>query len=58
VITKCPYIDNEMRDGFVKHVGQQMLGINFVEQQQQRKYIQNNIKEMMQEIVLGEKQNI
>ncbi len=29
VITKCPCIHNE-RDGFVKHVGQQMLGINFV----------------------------
>jgi hypothetical protein len=37
-----------MRDGFVKHVGQQMLDINFVEQPQQRKYIQNNIKERMQ----------
>jgi hypothetical protein len=25
VITECPQIDSEMRDGFVKHVGQQML---------------------------------
>jgi hypothetical protein len=36
-----------MRDGFVKHVGQQMLDKNFVEQPHQREYIQNNIEERM-----------
>jgi len=47
-----------VRDGLVKHVGQQMLRKNFVKQPQQRKYIQNNIEERMQEIILGEGQNI
>jgi len=32
VITKCPHIDSEMRDGFVRHVGQQMLDKGFIEQ--------------------------
>jgi len=37
VITKCPWIDSEMRDGFIRHVGQKMLNINFVGQPQMRK---------------------
>ncbi len=45
VITKCPHIDSEVKDGFVRHVGQQMLEIDHVEQ------IQNNLKERMHEII-------
>jgi hypothetical protein len=32
VITKCPHIDSEVKDGFVKNMGQQMLNRYFVEQ--------------------------
>jgi hypothetical protein len=31
VIIKCPQIDNEMKDGFVRHVGQQKLDKDFGE---------------------------
>jgi hypothetical protein len=31
VIIECPQIDNEMRDGFVRHVAQQMLDRGFIE---------------------------
>jgi hypothetical protein len=40
IITKCSQIDNEAKDGFVKHVGQQMLDSDFVEQPQMRKQVQ------------------
>ncbi len=30
MITKCPHIDNEVKVGFVRHVGQQMLEIDYV----------------------------
>ncbi len=45
VITKCPHIDSEVKDGFVRHVGQQMLEMDYVEQ------VQNNLKEKMHEII-------
>ncbi len=32
VITKCPQIDNEVRDGFVRHEGLKMLNRDVVEQ--------------------------
>jgi hypothetical protein len=32
VITKCPQIDNEVRDGFVRHEGLKMLNRDDVEQ--------------------------
>jgi len=32
VITKCQHIDSEMRDGFVRHAGQQMLDRGFIKQ--------------------------
>ncbi len=32
LITECPQIDREMKDGFVRHVGQQMLDKSFIEQ--------------------------
>jgi len=32
VIKECPHINSEMRDGFVRHVGQQMLDKSFIEQ--------------------------
>jgi hypothetical protein len=32
IITKCPHVDSEVKDGFVKHMGQQMLDIDFVKQ--------------------------
>jgi hypothetical protein len=32
VITECPQIDREMKDGFVRQVGQQMLDRSFIEQ--------------------------
>ncbi len=33
---KCTQIDNEVRDRFVRHVGQQMLDRNYVKQPQHR----------------------
>ncbi len=45
-----------MRDGFVKHMVEQMLDRGFIEQPQQTEYTQNIIKKRMKEIVLGEKQ--
>jgi hypothetical protein len=56
VITKCPQIDSEVKDGFIKHVGQQMLDKDFVKQPQLIKLIQKNLEERMQEIILGEGQ--
>ncbi len=32
IIIECLQIDNEVRDGFVRHVGQQMLDRDYVEQ--------------------------
>jgi hypothetical protein len=32
IIIECLHIDNEVRDGFVRHVGQQMLDRDYVEQ--------------------------
>jgi len=45
-----------VRDGFVRHVGQQMLDRDFVEQPQLREHIQNNFKKRIHEIVLGERE--
>jgi hypothetical protein len=36
-VTKCPYIDTEVKGGFVKHVGQLMLNRDFVKQPQMKK---------------------
>ncbi len=50
VITKCPQIDSEVRDGFVRHVGeyidvgQQMLDGDSIEQPKLKNQVQNNVK--------------
>ncbi len=36
IIIKCSQIDSEAKDGFVKHVGQQMLDNDFVEPQMRK----------------------
>ncbi len=45
-----------MKDGFIRHVGQQMLNIYIEEQPQMRKQVQNHLKGKMQGIHLGEEQ--
>jgi hypothetical protein len=44
---ECTQFDNEMKDNFVRHVGQQMLNKNYVEQPQHKEHIQNIIEERM-----------
>ncbi len=46
----------EVTDGFVKHVGQQMLDRDYVKQPQTRKQVQNTLKGRMQEVGLCEGQ--
>ncbi len=56
-IIECPKIDSEVRDAFVRHLGQQILERDYVEQpyNQQREQIQNYVDEKMDEIFLGER---
>jgi hypothetical protein len=42
-------------DGFVKHVGQQMLKKYFLEQPYLKEQVQKSLEERMQEIALGER---
>jgi hypothetical protein len=49
--TICPQIDSEIRDNFVRHVGQH---IDFIEQPQMKEQVHNNLKNRLQEIGLSE----
>ncbi len=44
---ECTQIESEVKDRFIRHVGQHMLDINYVEQPQHRELIQNTIEERM-----------
>jgi hypothetical protein len=56
VIIQCPQIENEVRDEFVRYVGQWMLDKNSIKQPQPRKLIQNRLEKRIQKIILGEGQ--
>lgn len=57
-VIKCPQIDIEVKGGFVKHVGQQMLNRDFVEQPQMRKQVHNSLENKLQKTGLSEAQFI
>ncbi len=52
-ITKCPQINSEVRDGFVRHVGQHMLDIDS-KQPQMKEQVHNSLENKLQKINLNE----